>query len=875
MGGGRPSFDRVAMERSRARTELALFGYAEPARIGRYQILEPIAGGGMGFVYAAYDPELDRRVALKVLHPERSHDQYAHERLSKDARALARLDHPNVVTVHDVLTSDDEVVIVMEFVAGETLTSWEAAAPRSWRDVVAAYLQAGTGLAAAHGLSIIHRDFKPSNAIIGPDGHVRVLDFGLARFTGEGPEPTRLGAPRRATMATASGAVLGTIGYAAPEQLSGKPVTAASDQFSFCVALHRAVEGVEPFGGTTVDELIARINADVPVLASDGRRIPPWLRAVVRRGLAAEPARRHASMHTLLSELGRPRGWKRWRWPAVAALLVVATVVATAELHDAAGALSDCDGGVQEATAVWGPRQRFALDDKIARVDTPYMPEVREHVFAELNNRTLEWSSVHRAACLDHRRGAVSDALLDRTMLCLHQRLGDVAIAISVLDGLGDADLVKAIDIVSGMPSAKICADSARMLAEVDLPVTPMLRGQVAAVRTHLSTGAALSRAGRTESAIAAFQAANLEAEGTQYRPVIAEAKLAYGRELAAQGEVERATPVLRDAMTTALAVKQTRLAVEAAARRIYAEGIQSADLGWLGRDLDFADGMSQSLVGDRFVRPLLLNNIGVVYMAAQRRDDALHYFQLAHEAMAGDGSPDLELTIVDRNIAMLTPDAVTRTRLSRETWLLLSSTLGRNHLDTLQALMAYAWFGADTATAFELITQACAAYHRIHPRLVNLYLACESAHGFLATELGHRDAAQAAYSAAIDAASGSSDPDVIVSRRLAAGELALLRGRQAEAREELAAVVNARIGSKYWWVREDALQAELDLGLAAATSGDRAAAIRHLDTAARGFADIAGINQGILYRLRLAKARGALESLTSDSPERGSPPHH
>jgi len=875
MGTERPASDWLALERARERTELALFGRAEVARIGRYQISEPIAGGGMGFVYAAHDPELDRRVALKVLHPDHRRDERVHDRLIKEARALARLDHPNVVGVYDVVTHDGEIVIVLELVAGETLASWESADRRSWREVVAAYLQVGAGLAAAHDLDIIHRDFKPSNAIIGPDGLVRVLDFGLARFAGDGPEAAPPGGrPPRAAIATEAGAILGTPSFAAPEQLAGKPVSAASDQFSFCVALHRALEGVAPFAGATIDELLTSIHGAAPVLAVDGRRVPAWLRAAVRRGLAAEPAQRHGSMRALLRELGRPRGWKRWRWPAIAALLVGASAAATAGLREMSGE-PDCDGGVQDAAVVWGPRQRLALAGKLGALATPYALEVQARVLAELDDRTRQWSSIHRAACVDHRRGAVSDALLDRTMLCLHQRRDDLAAAIGALDSLGGDDPARAVDVVAGIPAARTCADAARMLADASPPATPELRARVATVRAQLSAGAALGRAGRIDAAVAAIEAAGLEAERTAYPPVIAEAKLAYGRTLAAQRSTDRATAVLRDATRLALASNQTRLAVEAAARRIYTEGIQSGDLAGLTRDLDFVDAMSQSLIGDRFVRPLLLNNVGIVYMSAGRRDDALHYFQRAHDAMAGDESPDLELAAVDQNLAMLSPDAAVRARLSRDAWSRLSATLGEHHPDTLQALMARARYGADTETAYDLITRACAVYHRMHPTLVYLYVDCESERGYLARELDQREAAQAAYSAVIDAASGSADRELIVFRQLAAGELALLRGRPEEGLAELAAVVAAQGRSEHWWERRDALQAELDLGLAAAARGDRAAAVRHLDAAVRGFADIASINHGIQYRLRLAQARRALASARSDSPERGAASPH
>jgi serine/threonine protein kinase len=260
--GARPRVDRLDMAQARARAEQALFGSASPAKLGRYVLFGKSGDGGMGVVYAAYDPELHRKVALKVLHPRQQHDR-AHERLIAEARALAKLDHPNVVKVHDVITHDDQVVLVMEWVEGDTLATWERAEPRSWRDVLPVYIQAAHGLAAAHGVGVIHRDFKPANAILGTDGRVRVLDFGLARPADTSPATTR--PPAAATTLangsvdetwptdlTATGAMVGTLAYAPPEQLQGTAVTPASDQFSFAVSLHRALEGVAPFSGDDV-----------------------------------------------------------------------------------------------------------------------------------------------------------------------------------------------------------------------------------------------------------------------------------------------------------------------------------------------------------------------------------------------------------------------------------------------------------------------------------------------------------------------------------------------------------------------------------------------------------------------------------------------
>lgn len=873
--GKRPARDRLAIARARARAERALFGRADLVQLGRYEILGPIASGGMGSVYAAHDPELDRRVALKVLHPDRRRDALAHERLIKEARALARLDHPNIVPVHDALNQKGELVIVMELVTGETLESWQAATPRRWRDVIDAYMQAGAGLAAAHGLDIIHRDFKPSNAIMGADGRVRVLDFGLARFASDGIDATRTGGARAGTMvATASGTLLGTPAYAAPEQLAGEPVTAASDQFSFCVALHRAIEGVAPFHGATAGELLASIQHDPPALAGDGRRVPCWLRAVVRRGLAVEPERRHASMQALLHELSRPRGWKRWCWPTVAACLVAATAAIMLGLYEVADRLPACDEDEQGLAAVWGSWRRVAIAARLQPLSIPYLPEVTDRVLDALDHRAREWTSIHRTVCLAHRRGAESDALFDRKMLCLRQRLDDVAAAMNVLDGLERDALPRAIDVVVGSPSPATCADTARLLNEPDPPAAPELRARVVDVRAHLSAGAALSRAGLAEQATRALGEATLQADRTGYAPVIAEAKLAYGRALMVQAP-RQATPVLRDAMMRAIATRQYSVAVEAAARRIYTEGTRSGDLERIERDLEFVEPMSRALASDHFARPLLLNNVGAVYMAAGRRDDALRYFQRAHDEIARSGPPALELTVIDQNLAMLTPDAATRARLSRERWIQLRTALGEHHPSTLAAQIGYANFGADTRESYELIKRACDAYHEFHPTFVARYADCQGAAGFLASELDLGDAARAAYTAAVEATAGTTDPELIVSRRLAAGELALLRGDLGEVRAELAPVIEARRDSESWWARKDALQAELILGLATASAGDRAVAVHHLEVAVRGFADIASMNQQNLYRLQLASARRALASVRPALLERDAGKRH
>jgi serine/threonine protein kinase len=225
--------------------------------VGRYVILSMVGRGGMGEVYAAYDPQLDRRIALKLLHETAlggASGRVARERLLREAKAIARLSHPNVVVVHDAGAIEDpthgeRVFLAMEFVEGATLSAWLEAEPRSWRAVREVFVAAGEGLAAAHEAGLVHRDFKPQNVMVAGEGSVRVMDFGLASDSSEaasgGDGPLDLmgaAAPTSRTVAlTRTGVLLGTPLYMAPEQFLGRATDARSDQFSFCVALHDGV----------------------------------------------------------------------------------------------------------------------------------------------------------------------------------------------------------------------------------------------------------------------------------------------------------------------------------------------------------------------------------------------------------------------------------------------------------------------------------------------------------------------------------------------------------------------------------------------------------------------------------------------------------
>ncbi|MFP2913145.1 protein kinase domain-containing protein, partial [Pyxidicoccus sp. 3LFB2] len=231
---------------------------SQGSTLARYVVLERIGRGAMGDVYAAYDPELDRQVALKLLRPEGRHLEELRSRLLREAQALARLAHPNVVTVHDVGVAGDCLFLALELVEGTTLAEW-LKAPRAQGEVLRVFRDAGLGLAAAHAAGLVHRDFKPSNVLVGQDGRVRVTDFGLARPSNRGLRPRAASASPRAPNGpaplTRTGVLVGTPAYMAPEQQQGQGVDALSDQFSFCVALYEALHGVRPFEGLNLEEL--------------------------------------------------------------------------------------------------------------------------------------------------------------------------------------------------------------------------------------------------------------------------------------------------------------------------------------------------------------------------------------------------------------------------------------------------------------------------------------------------------------------------------------------------------------------------------------------------------------------------------------------
>ncbi|MES1240767.1 MAG: serine/threonine-protein kinase [Acidobacteriota bacterium] len=581
------------------------------ARVGRYVIVGTVGEGGMGVVYAGYDPELDRKVALKVLRPERAASPDARARLLREAQAIARLSHPNVVAVHDAGAVGEQVFVAMEYVEGRTLRQWLQEGDRAWREVLDRFRIAGQGLAAAHAAGLVHRDFKPDNVLIGQDGRVRVADFGLARPVEDRQEETTETSGERSPGITSWGVVLGTPGYMAPEQLRGLSCDARSDQFSFCVALYEALHGERPFAGEDSEEIAeAAERGEVRPPREDGR-VPAWLREVVLRGLSADPARRWSSMDELLRELARDPGAVRRRWLAAAVVVLAGGgLLAWGSALGSAGRL--CSGAGRKLAGIWDEGRKQAVRASFLGTRLPYAAGAAERVESLLDGYTGDWTTMHREACEASRvRGEQSEDLLDRRMFCLDQRLREVD-ALAGLFSRADAGVVeRSVAMTRGLARLEACADVASLTARVPPPRDPAVRAQVDRVRSAVAEVDTWIAAGRQTEAEAKAEAAVAAARKVGYRPTEAEALYLQGYLQDLLGETEKAQATTFDALVAAEASGHLEVAARAA-----------SELGWIA-----SNSAGQPDEGERWAR------LSEAVAGALPTNDALHAEVLRRKA--------------------------------------------------------------------------------------------------------------------------------------------------------------------------------------------------------------------------------------------------
>lgn len=524
-------------------------GIDRGATLGRYTILEAIGSGGMGNVYAAWDPELHRRVAIKVLQSELMVSDArgtAHARLLEEARAAARLVHPNVVTVHDVGAFGDYLFIAMELVEGVSLKMWSET-PRTWREILAVYRYAGEGLAAAHRAGLVHRDFKPGNVMVSDDGQVKILDFGLAKAIGGARRDLGAHAPDPATASeqaarfdspdplTRTGQLLGTPHYMSPEQVRGDAIDHRSDQYSFCLALRHALAGS----------------------AVTSRTVPPPVLRAIERGLREAPDDRHSSMEALLADLAVDVRARRRRRVGVALLAAVA-LLAILGMRPQPMA---CDAAGARVETVWNPTRRADLASTFAAAG---LPGIWRQTAESIDTQTSTLRAMYQETCeATHVRGEQSLDLLDRRVACLDDRRRSTDALLRLFEEDRPAVLANAAQAVNGLPSAAACADL-RAQADLAPPETPEARRAVASVRERIADSLALELAGRYADALTPIESAHADAQKVGYQPLLGEIRLQRARVIGRLGDSEAMKQDLVEAAALALATQHRALLANA-----------------------------------------------------------------------------------------------------------------------------------------------------------------------------------------------------------------------------------------------------------------------------------------------------------------------
>jgi eukaryotic-like serine/threonine-protein kinase len=616
-------------------------GLSRGAVLGRYVILEALGAGGMGVVLAAYDPELDRKIALKILRREiLARAAGARLRLMREAQAMARVSHPNVLTVHDVGAIGDGLFIAMEYVDGATFAGWMAQAKRSWREVLALLEQAGRGLAAAHAAGLVHRDFKPENVLVARDGRVRVADFGLARaldleaaplLEGEETEAQREHKEEPAASLTRSGAILGTPAYMAPEQFEGTAVDARADQFSFCVALFEALHGKRPFSINTREAVKAETIAGRLRRPGEASGLPAHVRAAMERGLRAAPEDRFASMDALLAALA-PSGQHGLRNRVLGVLAAVVLGVATVgAVRPRAPVTPPCSGAQERFAGAWGEESARSLRERFLATKLPYAQASFQAIQQALDTYGQGWSKMHTETCEATRvRGEQSDEVLSLRMLCLDRRLADVRALVSVLDAAERDQIAKASESSRALGDLAVCADVEALRSPVRLPERRESAVEAAAIGEQIARARALHAVGKYQEGLAVAAGAVARAEALQHAPTEAEALAALAQLQRESDDPRGAEASLRRAFSAAQAGHHDRAAALAAIELVDVVGarLHRVDEGlqwaWLGDALLRRGKEDEALVAQ------LQENRGDIYLAKTDYAHAGEHFERA-----------------------------------------------------------------------------------------------------------------------------------------------------------------------------------------------------------------------------------------------------
>jgi tetratricopeptide (TPR) repeat protein/predicted Ser/Thr protein kinase len=552
--------------RAIASVRMRLFGAAPTLAIGRYRIERRLGTGGMGEVYLGHDAALDRKAAIKRVRADLSSPENA-ERLRNEARVLARLSHPNVVQVYEVGEHEEQTFLAMEYVEGTTLTTWLKKASRSWQAILAVFLAAGRGLAAAHSAGVIHRDFKPDNVLISNDGRVCVADFGLA-VAGEHEGVDE---------------IAGTVRYMALEQLRGGTVDARSDQFGFCIALYEALWRQPPFDCASVASRERALEAGRPTPPPRGRA-PRAVWQVVRRGLEREPDRRWPSFDQLLSALEAIPIRRRRRVVLALALplaLAAAWVVASDSPDERV-----CAGVATELAGVWDNDVEAKLAMVFAATEVAHAPTTLERMSQGLDAWAENWTNERLAQCEAARDGTDDEQLARARRACLENQRRRVE-ALVIEFGRADVDVVDhAVEAVARLPQPSACA--AAELLEGPEPPPAELHDRVEQVRLELASAKSLRALGRGD--LAALAVVIESARSLDYPPLLAEALAEQGRMEIDTGSLKRGLELLDEAAQLALASDHPRLLAETWIELALQHSVELPDVEQAARQLGLAE---------------------------------------------------------------------------------------------------------------------------------------------------------------------------------------------------------------------------------------------------------------------------------------------
>ena len=507
----------VETRQMRASLEQRMFGESEALTIGRYRVEDRIGKGAMGVVFRAHDPSLSRTIALKLLSSARAGDDRDAfvARLVREAKVLAKVNHPNVVTVHDVGVDNDQVFIAMEFVEGISLAQWmrEHAGRDRLREGLALFEQAGRGLAAAHAVGLVHRDFKPENVLVGADGRVRVLDFGLA--VGVVESVSSKSTLESGELITRTGQAVGTPAYMAPEQFDGI-ADAATDQYSFCVSLFELAYGRRPHTADTLPELALKVVSE-DIAVPDAAGVSRALRKLLQRGLARAPADRHPTMDALLRELHRIRTGTR-RSISVA-LVGVGGLAGAGLVWSADDRGPDCAATAEAAAAVWSETTAGDVRAAFADTELPFADAAASRLVAAVDEHVARWSNARVETC---EATNVSAEVHDLRVACLERSLRELAARVDVWREANATVVENAESIAAGLPGIEACERSDRLLAETPLPDDEGERALAAEVDEVAARTGALSEAARYDEAFALLDPLRKRATASTHPPTIA-----------------------------------------------------------------------------------------------------------------------------------------------------------------------------------------------------------------------------------------------------------------------------------------------------------------------------------------------------------------